>query len=571
MSEQQMTYVALAKLHPSPTNPRQHFNAERITEMAESMKTVGVISPIVVRTHPSKKSQYEIVAGETRWRAATQAQLDTVPVIVKELTDAQVLKIQVIENLQRDGLHPLEEANGFKRLLDISQDLVGYSIDDLAAEVGKSRTYIYDSLKLLELPEHAIKMFYSGDLNRSSALIVARLEPDQQNEVLETINDQLAEETPLSVRDIKELADQIVQTSAQAKAAAVELERAREIARELEAEGKTAILLETKALQDKWARWGFNSLMYNSNAGYTTKERQVVTPAGYANTSIGQILTEDELPGKVYLVNPQGEIAMVFEEQPAMKLVQEKLERGEIDLKPQPKSEWELKREAKDKESERRIKIWKQITTAIQYGAVEYDRKTFTLSLIRFACIAIIKSHDIDLKELMISWGWPEGTGAYDVDKFAERQALVTNPDAALNTLSALLLFIGTEPEWVWPEDADDQSSWIMLKDMAKFFGIDPDSDDPQLPSTPPTAALATAHSESETPSAQGAGETQKESPTGDELSGDLSVAEKAMATARDIKNTTEAPPAFQKIKADTVARLERRKKRQGSAQEAAA
>ncbi|MCB4811673.1 ParB/RepB/Spo0J family partition protein [Methylovorus menthalis] len=168
-------FVPTSSLLASPTNPRKRFDEEKIQGMADTMATVGVLQPLVVRNFKGKKGKYEIVAGETRWRAATVAGLDQVPVIVRELTDQQVIKIQVIENLQRTDLHPLEEAEGFKLLLDKSQDLVPYTVQELAKEIGKSPRTIFASMQLCNLCDAAKKVFYEGFLSASTALLIARI------------------------------------------------------------------------------------------------------------------------------------------------------------------------------------------------------------------------------------------------------------------------------------------------------------------------------------------------------------------------------------------------------------
>ena len=198
-------FIPTSSLLPSPTNPRKRFDEEKIRGMADTMATVGVLQPLVVRNFKGKKGKYEIVAGETRWRAAKVAGLDQVPVIVRELTDQQVIKIQVIENAQRNDLHPLEEAFGFKAWLDQSQDLAGYTIDDLAREVGKSKRTIYASLQLCNLCDGARNAFYEGLINSSTALLIARI-PGQtlQMKAVEEISKPGWGGEPMSFRSAQE-------------------------------------------------------------------------------------------------------------------------------------------------------------------------------------------------------------------------------------------------------------------------------------------------------------------------------------------------------------------------------
>lgn len=195
----------------SPTNPRKHLNEAALQELATSIKEQGVLQPILVRKWevgmhlPPKKvfgdmaGMHEIVAGERRWRAATLAGLAEIPAIVRELTDVQVLEIQVIENLQREDVHPIEEAEGYERLMKGA----GYNADTLGEKVGKSRAYIYARLKLLDLCPEAREAFFEGKLDASTALLVARIPGKvlQKKAVKELVNGYGG---PLSYRSAKD-------------------------------------------------------------------------------------------------------------------------------------------------------------------------------------------------------------------------------------------------------------------------------------------------------------------------------------------------------------------------------
>jgi ParB/RepB/Spo0J family partition protein len=172
--------IDLELLHPSKTNPRKRFNEDKLNELAASIKTQGVLQPLLVRRmpfdaqHPDAEkffNHYEIVAGERRYRAAKLTDLIEVPCFVRELTDLQVLHAQVIENLQRDDLHPLEEAEGYEKLMKEH----GATADSLAAEIGKSKAYIYARLKLCDLCTEARTAFFSNELDASTALLIARI------------------------------------------------------------------------------------------------------------------------------------------------------------------------------------------------------------------------------------------------------------------------------------------------------------------------------------------------------------------------------------------------------------
>lgn len=178
--------LPVAEIVPSPSNPRKHFDDAYIAELAESIKVHGLIQPITVRPLPldamleynkrRKKGddsapRYEIVVGECRWRAAQQAGLTEIPGFWRELDDKQVLELQVIENLQRRDVHEIEEAEGYEALMKRH----GYTADEIAAKIGKSRGYVYARLKLTALCKEARTAFFDGKLDASTALLVARI------------------------------------------------------------------------------------------------------------------------------------------------------------------------------------------------------------------------------------------------------------------------------------------------------------------------------------------------------------------------------------------------------------
>lgn len=186
-------------LAPSPTNPRKHFDAARLAEMRESIARHGVLQPLVVRAIEGRDGSdgqplYEIVSGERRWRASEGAQ-DTLPCMVQPLTDLEVLEIQVIENVQRDDLHPLEEADGYEQLLldppwwspNHRPRVQGYSIDELALRIGKSRSHIYARLRLLGLTPAARHAFFEQAFGIGSALQIARLNTQHQEELVQAL------------------------------------------------------------------------------------------------------------------------------------------------------------------------------------------------------------------------------------------------------------------------------------------------------------------------------------------------------------------------------------------------
>ena len=156
------SYLPIEQLVPNLNQPRKHFSTDELNSLASSIEDTGIIQPILVRRN---KDVYEIVAGERRWRAAQIAKIHEVPVLIKELTDEEVVKISIIENIQRVDLNPIEEANSYKQLI---QDF-GYTQEKVSASLGKSRSYIANSLRLLSLPESIIIFLNEGKLTSGHA------------------------------------------------------------------------------------------------------------------------------------------------------------------------------------------------------------------------------------------------------------------------------------------------------------------------------------------------------------------------------------------------------------------
>ena len=172
--------LPLALLTESATNPRQRFDEEGLKELAESVRTHGILSPLLVR--PKNERSFEIVFGARRYRAAQMAEAATAPVRIKNMTDAEVLEAQLIENLQRESVHPLEEAQGFRALLNLEEPK--YSIEQIAAKTGKSPAYVAQRSKLTELVEVAVEAFYRDEIGVGHALLLAKLPADKQEAAL---------------------------------------------------------------------------------------------------------------------------------------------------------------------------------------------------------------------------------------------------------------------------------------------------------------------------------------------------------------------------------------------------
>lgn len=187
--------LPIERLRANTLNPRKVFDAQEMENLAQSIRSRGVLQPILVRPLDGSTTEYEIVAGERRWRAAQMAFLSDVPVIIIEADNKQALEIAIIENVQRDDLNAIEEAEGYQRLcVDY-----GYTHLDLAQEIGKSRSYVANSLRLLNLPSEVRKMLSQGDLTAGHAR--ALLTADDPLALAQTIRDQ-----KLSVREIEQVA-----------------------------------------------------------------------------------------------------------------------------------------------------------------------------------------------------------------------------------------------------------------------------------------------------------------------------------------------------------------------------
>lgn len=182
METEVIHHIKLEEIDESPRNPRKTFDQTKLEELAESIAKHGVIQPIVVRKkeEADRLKDYEIIAGARRFRASKLAQNMTIPAIIVSMTDDEALEVQVIENLQRDDLHPLEEADGYKALMDSNK----YSIQQIADKVHKQLTYVANRLQLLNLSEFARQAFYDNKMSLSMAMIVARVSDDKKQKTI---------------------------------------------------------------------------------------------------------------------------------------------------------------------------------------------------------------------------------------------------------------------------------------------------------------------------------------------------------------------------------------------------
>ncbi len=192
--ERQVKIVNITKIEPNREQPRRNFDEEALEELAESIRQFGLLQPILVH---DKKTYYEIVAGERRWRAAKKAGLKEIPVIIKELTEQEIVEISLIENIQRENLNPIEEAQAYKRLLtefNLKQE-------EVAERVSKSRTAVTNSMRLLKLSDSVQQMVIDNMITTGHARALITIEdPEQQYEVAKRIFDE-----KLNVRDVEKL------------------------------------------------------------------------------------------------------------------------------------------------------------------------------------------------------------------------------------------------------------------------------------------------------------------------------------------------------------------------------
>jgi ParB family chromosome partitioning protein len=157
--------VPIERLRPNPDQPRRDFGKVDLDELAASIREHGIIQPIIVRQDPQHPDDYQIVAGERRWRAAQLASLHEVPVLIRELNDTEVIQVAIIENIQRANLNAIEEAQGYRQLMD----RFGHTQEKLAEGLGKSRSHIANQLRLLNLPDDVQALLREGKLTAGHA------------------------------------------------------------------------------------------------------------------------------------------------------------------------------------------------------------------------------------------------------------------------------------------------------------------------------------------------------------------------------------------------------------------
>ena len=200
--------IDINKIRPNQDQPRQNFDEEKIAELADSILEHGIIEPLIVR---KVKNGYEIVAGERRYRAARKAEMKEVPCLVRELTDEQNMLFAIIENLQREDLNAIEEADAFDKMISA----YGLTQEQVSKSVGKSRPYIANALRLLKLPQEIRSMVIGGDISSGHARALINITDEKKQLILA----RRAKEEGLTVRTIEQLAGELTPTAKPGKKA----------------------------------------------------------------------------------------------------------------------------------------------------------------------------------------------------------------------------------------------------------------------------------------------------------------------------------------------------------------
>ena len=194
---EELKLIRISDIQKNPYQPRKEFSKEKIQELAQSIKENGLIQPIIVRQSPVVG--YEILAGERRYRASIEAGLSEIPVIIKKLSDQDMMVHSIIENLQREDLNPIEEAKAYQSLID-----KGYTHADIAEKMGKSRPYITNLVRLLTLPDFILTEVETGKLSQAHARLLIQLPLKEQKNLLHRIQTE-----DLPVRQVEHLLKEV--------------------------------------------------------------------------------------------------------------------------------------------------------------------------------------------------------------------------------------------------------------------------------------------------------------------------------------------------------------------------
>lgn len=173
--------VPIERIRPSPIQPRSRFNQENIEELAQSIRETGILQPLIVR--PENDNEYQLIAGERRWRAAGLAQLETLPVVVRDVTDEEAVVFALVENIQREDLNVVDQADAYARL----NDEFGLTHDEIGRMLGKARASITNALRLRELIPEVLKALRDGKIEMGHARAIIALEPEDQARVTNAV------------------------------------------------------------------------------------------------------------------------------------------------------------------------------------------------------------------------------------------------------------------------------------------------------------------------------------------------------------------------------------------------
>jgi ParB family transcriptional regulator, chromosome partitioning protein len=198
-NQKNVTEINLSEIRSNPYQPRKTFNEDSLNELAESIKEYGVVQPIIV-----KKSikGYELIAGERRCKAATKAGLTKIPAIIKDFSDQEMMEIALLENIQREDLNPIDEANSVESIIKLR----GFTQEEFAAKFGKSRSYVTNLLGILKLPVSVKKLVENGSLSMSHARVLSKIDDEEK---IISLAEKIIKEN-LSVREVEKLANKQV-------------------------------------------------------------------------------------------------------------------------------------------------------------------------------------------------------------------------------------------------------------------------------------------------------------------------------------------------------------------------
>lgn len=516
---------------PSKTNPRKRFNPVELSDLAASIKELGVMQPILVRPLVSDKvfgPLYEIVAGERRWRATEMAGINTIPAVIRELNDLETLQLQIVENLQRSDLHPLEEAQGFKALLD-NKDAGSWNADQLAAKVGKSRSYIYGALKLNELCVYAQDMFLEEKFGRETALLIARI-PGEKLQTLackeiikgngldsfsfRAAKSHIHQRYTLSLTEAKfdTNCKKLLPDAGACFSCPKRSGNYPELFSDIESadvctdpdcfSAKKAAHIEIVISQHKRVLQGedakkvmpygvgsyINDHSYSKLAEYDKDPR--------FDKSYSELLGND-LPEPIILVDENKNMISLYEKSALAEKLEEKIASGELVLKAKEKSLGQIEREAIEAkqalETQRRLHIFNRL--------VPHIGQQHLAEILRMAISEWSRGTSADLDPIAKLY---EFDGGSDEEFFTEFLQENKDPASLIKMLALVLIAPGLEvSRWNWISEADNEEDkdYQNLLSFIGSIGLDVSQFlTAELPLTPPIAAQASELNAEEKP-----------------------------------------------------------------------